>query len=320
MNLRTKTIALLSLLRLASVTLAQVDVPGAPQWQATFHVVDEAGMPVTNATVYAGYYIPPPPNRSEAGARKTGLTDASGIVILAAHSGPAIACGVTKSGYYATTGIGYDFDARNHTNGQWHPWNPEITIQLKKIGTPIPMYAKIEETKIPKQQEPIGYDLISGDWVSPYGHGKTADMFFTLHREIVNDHEYDAELKLTFPNAGDGISVAPAEPNTGSTFRTARTAPATDYQPQRVWHYSGSLQPEPVFGYFFRVRTVLDENGNIKSALYGKIRGDFRFYVGTRAPQAGMGFDYYVNPTPNDLNVEFDPKRNLLGGQNVTAP
>ena len=25
-----------------------------------------------------------------------------------------------------------------------------------------------------------------------------------------------------------------------------------------------------------------------------------------------MGFTYYLNPKPNDLNVEFDPKKNLI--------
>jgi hypothetical protein len=54
--------------------------------------------------------------------------------------------------------------------------------------------------------------------------------------------------------------------------------------------------------YFFRIRTVLDEEGNVKSACYGKIYGDF------------MDFRYYLNPTPNSRNVEFDPKRNLLQG------
>jgi hypothetical protein len=78
--------------------------------------------------------------------------------------------------------------------------------------------------------------------------------------------------------------------------------------------YSSSEWPEPVFGYFIRVRTQLDEQGNVKSALYGKIPGNFRFYAGTKAPRAGMGFDYYLNPTPNDRNVEFDPKQNLLKG------
>ena len=48
------------------------------------------------------------------------------------------------------------------------------------------------------------------------------------------------------------------------------------------------------------VSTVLDANGNVKSALYGKIYGDF------------MKFTYYLNPTPNSRNMEFDPKNNLL--------
>ena len=68
----------------------------------------------------------------------------------------------------------------------------------------------------------------------------------------------------------------------------------------------------PDRNYFFRVRTLLDEHGNVKSALYGKIYGDF------------MQFAYYLNPTPNDRNVEFDPKQNLLHGlkptEEVTAP
>jgi hypothetical protein len=60
------------------------------------------------------------------------------------------------------------------------------------------------------------------------------------------------------------------------------------------------------------VRTVKDHAGNIVSARYGKIYGDF------------MQFSYYLNPTPNDRNIEFDPKQNLLGGlksfERVSAP
>ena len=40
----------------------------------------------------------------------------------------------------------------------------------------------------------------------------------------------------------------------------------------------------------------------MKSANYGKIYGEF------------MNFTYYLNPTPNDPNMEFDPMRNLLTG------
>jgi len=52
--------------------------------------------------------------------------------------------------------------------------------------------------------------------------------------------------------------------------------------------------------YYFRVRTKVDDRGNIVSAHYGKIYGDF------------MQFKYYLNPTINDRNVEFDPEQNLM--------
>ena len=68
----------------------------------------------------------------------------------------------------------------------------------------------------------------------------------------------------------------------------------------------------PNLNYYFRVRTKVDDGGNIVSAYYGKIYGDF------------MQFSYYLNPTPNSRNVEFDPKRNLMThlkfDEGVSAP
>ena len=130
--------------------------------------------------------------------------------------------------------------------------------------------------------------------------------------KIASDREFNAELTVTFPNKGDGIVVALSEPVTGSEFKTSRAAAPSGYNPELVLHYSDTERPQSVFGYFLRVRTVLDQDGQIESALYGKIHGDFRFYPGTIAPTSGMGFDYYLNPTPNDRNVEFDPQKNLI--------
>jgi len=59
--------------------------------------------------------------------------------------------------------------------------------------------------------------------------------------------------------------------------------------------------PDPNRNYFFRVRTAKDHEGNIVSAHYGKIYGDF------------MQFTYYLNPTPNDETLSSTPAE-LLGG------
>ena len=58
---------------------------------------------------------------------------------------------------------------------------------------------------------------------------------------------------------------------------------------------------------FFACGRRKNESGKIVSALYGKIHGEIG-YSWTR----GIRFIYYLNPTPNDRNLEFDPSRNLF--------
>ena len=81
-------------------------------------------------------------------------------------------------------------------------------------------------------------------------------------------------------------------------MRSAHEAPADGYQRE----VSQTETTNPNRNFYFRVRTKLDENGNVVSARYGKIYGDL------------AQFTYYFNPTPNSRNIEFDPKQNLLGG------
>jgi hypothetical protein len=306
-------------LTMMGCSFAQVVTPiSSKEWKATLKIVDDTGAPVVGANVQVSYMLPPPPGTvtwgkyGAYGDKIEGVTDTNGVFV-ASHtdSTPSLGIHVQKAGYYKTY---YDHEMGLPEQYSFEKWNPNLTLVLKKIGQPISMYAKREETKLQKENEPMGFDLMAGDWVTPYGKGKNADMFFAVHRKIISEHEYDAELKLTFPNKGDGIVVAPSEPDTGSEFKTSRTALESGYEPELDLHYSNTNSPESVFGYFVRVQTVLDENGNVKSALYGKIRGNFRFYAGTKALRAGMGFDYYLNPTPNDRNVEFNPKQNLMKG------
>ncbi|MEZ5415708.1 MAG: hypothetical protein R3F03_15480, partial [Opitutaceae bacterium] len=54
-------------------------------------------------------------------------------------------------------------------------------------------------------------------------------------------------------------------------------------------------------------RVVLDDDGSVVSANYSKVMGDI--YV---SHTGVLRFTYYFNPTPNDRNLEFDPKRNLF--------
>ncbi len=116
------------------------------------------------------------------------------------------------------------------------------------------------------------------------------------------------------PTISHPILIMDTIQNSGLDPFTCDEAPTTDYEPKLIRATSDHPGQTLVFdydsnrAYFFRVRTVLDEKGRVKSALYGKIYGDFN------------SFYYYLNPTPNDTNIEFDPNQNLLPNQRVTAP
>jgi hypothetical protein len=285
---------------------AQVEVPNAPQWKITLHVINEDGTPVTNATAFVDYYVPAPPPERQGGYKWTGLTDCSGCFTVAIHAGQHIGYGAEKPGYYSTDGLEYRF--QSEVDRKWQPWNPTNDIVLKRIIKPIPMYAKRIDAQPPADGNPVGYDLMAGDWVAPYGKGINPDILFTREYNRKSLQDYDYKLTVSFPKAGDGIQEfqVPYKNMEGSALRSPHEAPTNGYQPQIVRLNVSHPGQKLIFDYdenrvyFFRVRTVLDENGNVKSALYGKIYGDF------------MQFSYYLNPTPNSRNVEFDPKQNLM--------
>jgi hypothetical protein len=268
-------------------------------------------------------------------AKKKGLTDVDGHVTLSTasrtgHFGYLVA---TPPGYYKDRGG--SVSSTSIQAGRWEPWDQTVEILVKSIVNPIAMYAKHVETKLWADATQVGYDLSVGDWVAPYGKGKIGDFLFRVDRNITSDRDFKAVLQLGFANPSDGLSPQPQldAKNSGSQLLLPRIATESGYVSERKWENGRSRNaagpdsfaktPE-VPGYFFRVRTVLDDQGRVKSALYGKINGDIMLYAGTKAPHAGLGFTYYLNPTPNDRNVEFDPNKNLFqgfrGADVVTAP
>ena len=279
--------------------------------KVTLNVLDDNGKPVSGVTAIVYYMLT---------NSIVGQTDTNGIFV-AAHRDQSwdLAFETKKAGYYPSR-VAYHLGFYY----KWEKWNPNATLTMRKIGNPIPMYAKKQEMQFPKLDEQVGFDLMNGDWVSPYGKGEHTDIYFTAHRKIISSREYIASLTVSFPQQGDGIAVAPKEFAVGSQFTTSRVAETNGYEPKMLLNFGSSKPPEAVFGYFIRVRTSLNADGSIRGACYGKICGNFRFFAGTIAPTSGIAFDYYLNPTPNDRNVEFDPKRNLVTNlkskEGVTEP
>jgi hypothetical protein len=286
------------------------------KWTATVKVAGEDSAPIVGAEVSVSYNIQPPPpdpKQKQYGEVK-GLTDENGTFI-ASHMDKSLglSVNVTKDGYY-TSRAGYQFyfdDTRR---------NPTFIMTLKRIGKPIAMYARKVQIEIPETNMPIGFDLVESDWVSPYGKGKQADFIFQANRRWVNRKDFDCTLKLTFSKAGDGLIPISIPLDQGSELRMSAIAPTNGYLPE----ISKGLSHTPANGwtddereankeanYYFRVRTAIDDRGNIVSAHYGKIYYDFALDP-INSKTTWILFTYYFNATPNDRNTEFDSKQNLI--------
>ena len=289
---------------------AQVEDPNAPLWKITLHIINEDRSPISNATAFVDYYFPVTRPKMKTGDKWISLTDSNGLFTATVHAGQKIGYGAEKSGYYSTANLEYSFV--NQVDNRWQPWNPTVDVVLKQIIKPIPMYAKRINKQPPANGKPVGYDLMVGDWVAPYGKGENADIIFTKNYNKKSLEDYDYKLTVGFPKAGDGIQEFPVSYKNmeGSGLRSPHEAPTNGYQPQIVRLNISHPGQKLIFDYdedrvyLFRVRTTIDGRGNILSARYGKIYGDF------------MHFSYYLNPTPNDHNVEFDPKQKFLKNLN----
>lgn len=306
---------------------------GAQEGRVTVRVLDyDTGVPITNAQVSAGFDTNIKPGwgwGSGKPNRVTGLTDTNGISVLdgKGDGGSVGIAVVNTAGYYGSSGYQVLFtNVAGVVNKKWQPWNPTVEIRLKRIGNPIPMYAKrVWNVSLPEIGKPLGFDLMIGDWIAPHGRGLKADwsIAFLTNPESVYTNWYgtsprvhpvlDYGINISFPNEKAGVvPVIIPQRGGGSALRLSREAPESAYMPviqkcivedQRGLH-SDICENQ---NYYFRVRTKMDDKGNITSALYGKIHGDFQFDHRGR-----VTFTYYLNPTPNDRNVEFDPKQNLF--------
>ena len=305
---------ILTLITVAITTVGCAQIPFvAPEWKVTVQAVDETGRSVPDVQASVGYVKPHSGDRAES---IDGRTDTNGIFTASGRSYSRLYLNVKKDGYHSAGKI---YDIYVTDKPRYEPWNPTITLPLKKIGQPIAMYAKSLNLGMPVFGKPAGFDLMIGDWVAPYGKGINTDIIFTgeLNERVWNDSDY--KLTVSFPKSGDGIQeFTVPESEKGSELRSPHEAPADGYKAE--WVQFDNRKPKTPTktnrdanrNYFFRVRTVKDHEGNIVSAHYGKIYGDF------------MTFSYYYNPTPNSRNIEFDPKQNLIKNlkfdEGVSAP
>jgi hypothetical protein len=193
------TFALILAATQASTWFAQEPYPTAT---ITVQVVGEDGRPLVGFSVGSGFEIP---NKNGVGTSTSGaqgVTDKEGRVTFKRPTANGfVFYGAWAECYYRTTNLRYQFKVLK--DQQWLPDNPTVTVVLKKIGNPVAMYARKIQTEIPAVDQPIGFDLMMGDWVIPHGKGVRGDLLCKITRRYVDRKDHDVTLEVTFPNEKD---------------------------------------------------------------------------------------------------------------------
>lgn len=181
--------------------------------------------------------------------------------------------------------------------GRWLPTDLVLTAKVDRIVNPISLFVK--KVSIPReyhgnvfsQEYPlVAYDFVKGDWLPPYGSGLIPDVKFCYKKEILGSESYEypggIETNILYRY---GVIVNFSQDNglidemIGSEhLLKLRKAPNSGYK--REWFsWKGRLSRtesktniDKRRCYYFRIRSELDESGNVKRALYGKIYGDFQ--------------------------------------------
>ncbi len=302
---------------LASWLVMQAQTPD-PEVKIEARITDESGHAMSDASVSAWFskLKTNNPFDGQESVSQRGITDKHGGFIAVSQT--LARCGVTavKEGYYRSR----KQLLLEHKDDKWVPWHQIVELKLRKIESPIPMYAKrLEYFEMPTTNNSVGYDLMAGDWVSPYGKGTGNDLVFTLQREFQGRYDFKWQLSVQFAGEGNGWqAISPADETPQSELRFPRIAPADGYAfsdmflaNSRGSYGQMNTNSATATNYFFRVRSEYDASRQLKSAYYGKLLGPIQVNVqGTKT--AKLSFTYYLNPAPLDRNLEFDPKQNLF--------
>jgi hypothetical protein len=304
----------------------------------TAKVLTEDGQPLENADVHVA--IENFNDFKDGSNDIRGKTDMAGKFSAEGAGRPQATIIATQDGSYPSRKQYRNWDNIEETRktGKYIPWDPVIELTLKKIGKPIPMLVwlgdAIKTSPIPGKA--AGFDLFEGDWVAPYGNGKISDLLINLSFQSQDDVDGAVRGEIRFGNKDDGLIPIMELSATESLLKYPRVAPEDGYEikvvnPPYTIPISGVEVevPEPV-GYLFRIRTQKDQaTGKILSAFYGKIVAKsgirhpsenpfqlhrYSFQKDGRKLEPGVRFSYYLNPTANDRNLEYDQRTNLAPG------
>jgi len=299
------TLADVPLSAAADTLLIPLDLYLRTQSEFSMLIVDENGKPVPGAWAGRGYYT----------AR---AADKQGTIRWPLRTLNRYFDFVTwKDGYYKTHHRSYmesrvsDMLRREMEEAGTNC----VRVVLKKKGRGAGLVRRKINLEYPASVEPVGFDLVAGDWVAPHGTGTVEDIRVQAAVMDAEGWRGHARMEWTFPGEGNGmqeffaIGAEPGETNRFSELIQPRVAPDGGYTNHVVfWSDTrgrgrdGSDQPNR--HHMFRVRCEPSETNGVATANVGWIRKDVRAGVGERHHRGSMHFEYFVNTNRQSRALE----------------
>jgi hypothetical protein len=293
-------------------------------------VSDERGSPIRDAKALC--YFSKPVDKTDPWKGQTSdeisiMTDGEGKATATGKSMARMAAVIQKEGYYESRETLYNLKF-NREKLQWLPYEREVKLVLRKIANPIPMYAwGMHLMSYPVGTNVwVGYDMLLAEWMPPHGKGETEDVRFHVLRAADAYDRTQPAVVLTVLFMGEKNGVCGIDDQTvsyQSWLKLPYSAPREGYAEKEFRfekrlgeHEFKTMTNTGTTNCFFRIRSKTDKDGKFIEGLYGKLDGPVEV-EGGRGIRVSMF--YYVNPTPNDLNMEFDPKKNLIRKKDVSV-
>ncbi len=193
----------------------------------------------------------------------------------------------------------------------------KVTVQLKPVKVPIPMFAYRPSGKRwllgeVEKNTCVGFDLMKGDWLPPRGNGELAD-FYVDHSVAVTNGIRSCTARLSFPPGGGAYIVKGVRnsshqivycADTSMAHQTVLQSSECRSRNEKIYSAQNNLLARDDT-LVIRCRVVRDAQGNVVSENYAKIYGPMSiagvFEIG----------QICFNPNVNDTNLEFDTHKNL---------
>ncbi len=335
-----------NLVMVSFFSLAQI---GCASERLHVKVTDDEGRPVTNAIVRVGYTVNHVVFADGTVRHDEAVSDECGNVTVkfdctsSSFSWSARAAGCYPSNFrdeqfkselVPIPPIFYKVILHEHEK------RSEVMLYRKKNPQPMYAYTREMDIKSPIANGRYGFDLQCFDWLPPHGKGKFADFYYVRERPDETNMTVKARWEKSsyslfkngepgYPKLGDMIGRIEFDENCGAyvgkqtgcaSFPSVyRADPNREYLRSfpivirgnggyTVWLEEGDVVNSGEY-MVIRSRVKCDKQGNIVSANYSKILGSMRL-TGRVSIEESV-----FNPRPNDINLEFDPKRNLYQGK-----